>query len=118
MNINNELIQLDRNLLEGYIESLGIDVVKRMFALYKQQAAIYLEDIENSLREQNADLWQEHCHKMKGAAGSVGLKALHSRLKLLEKTTADMDEKTHLLAELKMHNQQAMAEFNAWIEGL
>lgn len=118
MNENNELIQIDNELLGGYVQSLGSSVVKQMFALYSQQVVIYLEDIENALLCGNAQLWQEHCHKMKGAAGSVGLKALHSRLKLMEKTTADKNDKAHQLAELKIHNKQAMAFFNDWIDSL
>ena len=113
---NNEFIQLDNELLNGYVQSLGVDVVNKMLTLYKQQVAIYLKDIEESLLGGNVQLWQEHCHKMKGAAGSVGLKTLHARLKIMEKTTADSSDKTHQLMELKTHNQQAIAEFNDWIE--
>tara|TARA_R110001592_G_scaffold68870_2_gene211175 strand:+ start:4013 stop:4369 length:357 start_codon:yes stop_codon:yes gene_type:complete len=118
MNKNNEWIQLDNELLSEYVQSLGNGVVKQMFALYGQQVTIYLTDIEHSLLCGNAQLWQEHCHKMKGAAGSVGLKALHSRLKVMEKTTASTSDKAHQLAELKIHNKQAMADFSDWLEGL
>ena len=116
MNKNNELIQLDNELLNGYVQSLGIDVVRKMFALYSQQVIIYIKEIESSLLSGSVPLWQEHCHKMKGAAGSVGLKSLHGRLKLMEKTTADTSDKVHQLAELKVHNKQAIADFNDWIE--
>mgnify|MGYP000706921773 CR=1 FL=1 len=118
MNENSELIQLDNELLDGYVQSLGNDVVKKMFALYAQQVIIYINDIENSLLCGDTQLWQEHCHKMKGAAGSVGLKALHSRLKLMEKTTASANDKAHQLAELKIHNKQAISDFNDWLESL
>lgn len=115
MDKNNELIQLDNELLVGYVQSLGVDMVKKMFALYRQQVTIYLEDIEGSLLSDSASLWQEHCHKMKGAAGSVGLKALYARLKLMEKTTANREDKARQLAELKTHNKQAIADFSDWI---
>ena len=52
---------------------------------------------------------------MKGAAGSVGLKALHARLKAMEKTTAGTDGKAQQLADLKTHNQQAIEDFNDWL---
>ncbi len=116
MDKNIELIQLDNELLEGYVQSLGGVIVKKMFTLYSQQVAIYLDNIESSLLCDDAQLWQEHCHKMKGAAGSVGLKALHSRLKLMEKTTAGTSDKTYQLVELKNHNKQAMADLNNWVE--
>ncbi len=116
MNVNNESIQLDNELLDGYMQSLGYEIVKKMFVLYSQQVVIYLRDIESSLHCDNTQLWQEHCHKMKGAAGSVGLRSLHSRLKLMEKTTEDIKGKTHQLVELQIHNKQAMACFNDWLE--
>lgn len=115
-NNNSKLTQLDSELLNGYVQSLGVGVIKQMFALYNQQVLIYLEDIESSLRSGSLQLWQEHCHKMKGAAGSVGLKALHTRLKLMEKTTADEGDKARQLAELKIHNKQAIADFSDWIK--
>lgn len=116
MNNNNELIQLDNELLDSYVQSLGRAVVKQMIDLYRQQVMVYIQDIESSVLSNSAQLWQVHCHKMKGAAGSVGLKSLHERLKRMEKTTAGTDGKAQQLADLKIHNQQAIAKFDAWLE--
>ncbi len=116
MHKNNELIQLDNELLDGYLQSLGKDVVRKMFALYCQQVIIYIDDIESSLLNESAQLWEEHCHKMKGAAGSVGLTSLHARLKLMEKTTDNTSDKTRQLVELKIHNKQAIVDFKNWLE--
>lgn len=115
MHNNEELLQLDQDLLDGYVQSLGLDMVRKMFDLYSQQVVIYMNDIEESLLNDNAQQWQEHCHKMKGAAGSVGLKSLHARLKLMEKTTATISEKSSQLTELRLHNQQALLDFNDWL---
>lgn len=112
---NNELIQLDNELLDSYVQGLGAAVVKQMFDLYRGQVVLYIQDIESSMLSDDAQLWQEHCHKMKGAAGSVGLKALHARLKVMEKTTAGTDGKAQQLADLKTHNQQAIEDFNDWL---
>jgi len=116
VNKNNKLIELDNVLLESYVQGLGIDVVNKMFTLYNQQVVVYLVDIEKSLQCNSEELWQEHCHKMKGAAGSVGLKSVHAQLVIMEKTTANKTEKAQQLAELKDHNQQAFVNFNIWLE--
>lgn len=116
MNKKNTLVQIDHELLNDYVKSLGVDIVRQMLSLYSQQVVIYLEDIEKSLQCDNADLWQEHCHKMKGAAGSVGLKSLHESLVIMEKTSADITEKAQQLVELKAHNKQALETFNLWLE--
>jgi len=118
MNENVESIQLDKDLLSDYVQRLGHDVVKQMFDLYTQQVALYINDIESSVLCDNSQLWQEHCHKMKGAAGSVGLKSLHLRLKDMEKTTISASGKAQQLAELKDHNKQAITVFNNWLSGL
>lgn len=118
MSKNNELEQLDIELLDGYVQSLGHQIVKQMFALYEQQVTIYLDDIEKSLHCDNAQLWHDHCHKMKGAAGSVGLKSLHARLKEMEKTTVDASEKAQQFSELSLHNKQAMDEFKNWLDNI
>lgn len=116
MNKNDTLIQLDQDLLENYVQSVGVEVINKMLTLYRQQVAIYLVDIEKSLHSSNAVLWQEHCHKMKGAAGSVGLKSVHAKLVLMEKTSAGTADKGQQLADLKDHNQQALTHFTAWLK--
>jgi HPt (histidine-containing phosphotransfer) domain-containing protein len=116
MNENNKLIQLDYDLLDSYINTLGITVIEKMFALYRQQVAIYLVDIESSLQSNNEELWKAHCHKMKGAASSIGLVSLHEKLALMEKTSANINEKNCQLIELIEHNQQALTYLEHWFE--
>ena len=116
MDKNNKLVQLNHDLLNDYVQGLGIEVVHKMITLYREQVVIYLVDIEKSLQLNSVGLWQEHCHKMKGAAGSIGLKSLHAQLALMEKSTADITEKAQQLAELKDHNKHALANVNAWLE--
>jgi len=118
VDIDNELPSLDNELLDGYMQSLGQNIVKKMLTLYRQQSLIYLTDIEVALSSDSAELWQEHCHKMKGAAGSVGLKSLHARLVIMEKSMDDTTKKAQQLAELNIHNNQAIADFNAWLESI
>jgi len=118
VDIDNELSSLDNELLNGYMQSLGQDIVKKMFALYSQQSLIYLADIESALLCDNDELWRENCHKMKGAAGSAGLKSLHARLVVMEKSVDGITKKTQQLAELNNHNNQAIADFNTWLKSI
>lgn|GEM_PF-579541 len=109
------LPSLDVVLLQSYIDSLGKNIVQQMFTLYEQQVAIYLADIEKAQLADSSILWQEHCHKMKGASASVGLTRLHALLVVLEKTTAQQAEKMTMLAELKHENTQAIAASKQWL---
>jgi HPt (histidine-containing phosphotransfer) domain-containing protein len=116
VNKNNRLIQLDYDLLDNYLQSLGADVIAKMLALYREQVVVYLMGIETALLKNNDNLWQVHCHKMKGAAGSIGLKSLHAQLALMEQTSANISEKAQQLAELNVHNTQALMSFDNWLK--
>ncbi|WP_245560599.1 Hpt domain-containing protein [Colwellia piezophila] len=108
--------ELDTELLQGYLDSLGKNIVEQMFALYCQQVDIYLKDIENAQQHNSIVDWQAHCHKMKGAAASVGMCQLYEQLKVLEHTDAQQHEKVILLTELKVANQQGISAFKRWLD--
>ena len=106
---------LDTELLQGYLDSLGKNIVEQMFTLYCQQAELYLKDIEKAQVENCEDSWEEHCHKMKGATASVGMSDLHGKLKVLEKVVASQQEKHLMLIDLKEANAQAISAFKLWL---
>jgi len=107
--------QLDLDLLENYLNNLGKEVLLKMLVLYKQQAAIYLADIGQALHNNDQQQWQEHCHKMKGASGSVGLLEVYKNLVNMEKSTAVQEEKNQQLQKLQQLNKKAIAIFEQWL---
>ena len=111
-------IVLDKVLLTSYVNDLSKDIVKQMIDLYIQQSKIYLEDIESSVVEQSHSLWQEHCHKMKGAAGSVGLKQLHAYLVKVEKSQDSSGEKSAVVIKIKQLNDLGITAFNQWLNAV
>ncbi len=111
----NKIEQLDVSLLDGYLDSLGQDIVQQMLDLYIQQSVTYIVDIADSAEQESQELWQERCHKMKGAAGSVGLLLVHAKLVEIEKSVEPWPEKVTALADLVSINEQAIAMFKAWL---
>ena len=107
--------QLDLNLLNGYLKNLGKQTLNKMLALYQQQSMVYLQDIEQALAESSQILWQEHCHKMKGASASVGYTQVNGLLVVMEKSTEEQATKSQNLQELKKLNQAAITEFEQWL---
>ena len=89
----NSVSPLDSDLLKGYVSDLGVDIVKQMLALYDQQSIIYLQEIDQAIDQQCQQLWSTRCHKMKGAAGSVGLIAVFRYLVEIEKSSQSWPEK-------------------------
>lgn len=118
METENLTPHLDLELLEDYLKSLGKTVVEKMFALYCQQAEVYLNDIKEAQESDSSAGWEENCHKMKGAAASVGMILLHAKLKVLEKTVAEKEEKLILLSQLQGLNEQGIQAFKTWLASL
>jgi HPt (histidine-containing phosphotransfer) domain-containing protein len=111
----NNTTHLDLDLLQGYIDNLGKAVVEQMLQLYINQSAIYLDDIRGNVSDDKQKLWQESCHKMKGAAGSVGLLLVHKKLVAIEKSEESESAKQAHLVELDEINTQANKEFSEWL---
>ena len=107
--------ELDKELLTGYLNDLTKDIVQKMIELYTQQSNIYLDDIGGSVVQESHELWREHCHKMKGAAGSVGLKQVHAYLVSVEKSLDSFDQKAVTLSELTQLNKEGITAFNQWL---
>ena len=107
---------LDLELLDDYLARLGKSIVEQMFTLYCQQAEIYLNEIKQAQLGESVTDWQESCHKMKGAAASVGMTQLHGKLKLIETTDAGKAEKAILLSQLQLLNEQEVLAFRNWLE--
>jgi len=107
--------QLDFNLLGGYLTNLGKQTVNKMLELYEQQSKVYLLDIEQALVISSQQLWQEHCHKMKGASASVGLTQVNSLLVVMEKSNKEETLKAEDIKQLKSLNEAAITAFTQWL---
>jgi hypothetical protein len=106
---------LDTVLLDGYLDNLGESVVQQMLELYLGQSAIYINDIAGSIGIGKQLEWKESCHKMKGAAGSVGLLQVHKKLVEIEKSEEDDDSKKTMVTDLKALNENATDAFFTWL---
>lgn len=106
---------LDNSLLEHYLQSMGLEVIKKMLALYEQQSAEYIADIHAQLNVKSTEGWQKACHKMKGAAGSVGMQNTHKHLASIEKSDVDWTTKAKYYEELLSLNESGVSEFKQWI---
>ncbi|MEW6984089.1 Hpt domain-containing protein [Colwelliaceae bacterium 6471] len=107
--------QLDMPLLQGYLENLSKNVVAQMLDLYITQSKLYLIEIAKAVDEESQSLWEEQCHKMKGAAGSAGLIQVHKQLVTIEKSTDSWALKQELLKHLCDENEIAIKAFQEWL---
>lgn len=67
---------LDMELLEMLSDTIGIDMMQNSLTVFEQMMPNYLELLQLSLSAKEKSEVCSHAHKIKGAAGSVGLAAV------------------------------------------
>lgn len=67
---------LDMELLEMLLDTIGIDMMQNSLTVFVQMMPNYLELLQLSLSAKEKNEVCGHAHKIKGAAGSVGLAAV------------------------------------------
>ncbi|NQY34258.1 MAG: hypothetical protein HRT37_04665 [Alteromonadaceae bacterium] len=107
---------LNIDLLNSYLTSLDVGVIGKMLELYMEQSGIYLEEIKESNADDSQLLWQESCHKMKSATGSIGLKRLHAKLAEIEMSAVSQKEKAVSISELEKLNEKGVQDFQKWLK--
>jgi HPt (histidine-containing phosphotransfer) domain-containing protein len=107
--------QIDLTLINGYLEALDLTVIQQMLDLYIQQSQLYLSAIDGAVVAEDQQLWQEQCHKMKGAAASAGLTQVHQKLSAIEKSTQAWATKADHVQGLRLLNKNAITAFEQWL---
>ncbi len=72
-NSNNLSAALDMDLLEMLLDTIGIEMMYNSLQVFEEMMPNYLELLKLSLSAEEKDEVCGHAHKIKGAAGSVGL---------------------------------------------
>lgn len=81
---------LDQDYLRVNYHQAGFSyLLPEILALFRRQAAIYLQSIEQHLMQANLHELAQEAHTLKGAAGSVGAAALAQIAQHLEETAPD-----------------------------
>lgn len=68
---------LDIEILEQYMKLVGPDLIKQSLELFEQIMPGYLEILDSNMIVRDQNSITQEAHKIKGAAGSVGLRHLH-----------------------------------------
>ncbi|MPX96499.1 aerobic respiration two-component sensor histidine kinase ArcB [Salinivibrio sp. VYel6] len=65
---------LDMDMLTGYVELVGIDPVKQSIEMFESTMPEYIAILDSNMTARDQEGIVSEAHKIKGAAGSVGLK--------------------------------------------
>ncbi|PAJ73696.1 aerobic respiration two-component sensor histidine kinase ArcB [Pseudoalteromonas sp. NBT06-2] len=78
---------LDLETINDFVESMGVEPFIKSSRLLEKLGPLYITEMQTALDENDLDEYQSVAHKLKGAAGSVGLKSVQLLAKNMEKNT-------------------------------
>jgi two-component system aerobic respiration control sensor histidine kinase ArcB len=115
MQINESL--LDTTMLNQYIELVGPQLIHQSADMFEQMMPSYLAVLDSNMTARDWKKVSEEGHKIKGAAGSVGLVHLQHLAKNIQ--TSDLpaweDNLQEWIDELKQEWRNDVAVLRAWV---
>ncbi|MGJ3052417.1 aerobic respiration two-component sensor histidine kinase ArcB [Salmonella enterica subsp. enterica serovar Paratyphi A] len=109
---------LDIPMLEQYIELVGPKLITDGLAVFEKMMPGYLSVLESNLTARDKKGVVEEGHKIKGAAGSVGLRHLQQLGQQIQSPDlpAWEDNVAEWIEEMKQEWQHDVAVLKAWVE--
>lgn len=80
---------LDVETIEDFVNSMGLEVFKRSSGLFEKLNPQYQQELQSALNENDMEEYKSVAHKLKGAAGSVGLNDVQLHAKKMEHGALD-----------------------------
>jgi len=113
-----KLALLDLPMLEQYIELVGPSLITRSLDMFEQMMPGYLAVLDSNMMARDQKGITEEGHKIKGAAGSVGLQHLQQLSKQIQspELPAWWDNVQEWIDELKQEWRHDVAILREWIE--
>lgn len=116
MQINESL--LDTAMLEQYMDLVGPQLIHQSLEMFEQMMPGYLAVLESNMTARDQKGITEEGHKIKGAAGSVGLRHLQQLAQQIQTPTlpAWWDNVQDWVDELKQEWRNDVQVLRAWVE--
>lgn len=116
MQINESL--LDTAMLEQYMDLVGPQLIHQSLEMFEQMMPGYLAVLDSNMTARDQKGIAEEGHKIKGAAGSVGLRHLQQLAQQIQTPTlpAWWDNVQDWVDELKQEWPNDVAVLRAWVE--
>lgn len=83
--------ELDIETITDFMDSMGVDAFKRSARLFKTLNPKYCTELREALDNNDIDEYASVAHKLKGAAGSVGLNQVQLHAKKMELDAEQVD---------------------------
>ena len=115
---NKKLALLDVEMLEQYIELVGPELIEQSLTMFEQMMPGYLDVLDSNMMARDQQGIAEEGHKIKGAAGSVGLIHLQQLAKQIQspELPAWWDNVQEWIDELKLEWRNDVRVLREWVE--
>ena len=112
-----KLALLDTDMLEQYIELVGPALIQQSLDMFEQMMPGYLEVLDSNMMARDQKGIAEEGHKIKGAAGSVGLVHLQQLAKQIQspELPAWWDNVQEWIDELKLEWRNDVSVLREWV---
>ncbi|PKH25812.1 aerobic respiration two-component sensor histidine kinase ArcB [Enterobacterales bacterium CwR94] len=109
---------LDIAMLEQYIELVGPELIEQSLAMFEKMMPDYLAVLDSNMMARDQKGIAEEGHKIKGAAGSVGLLRLQQLAKQIQspELPAWWDNVQEWIEELKRDWRQDVSVLRIWVQ--
>ncbi len=109
---------LDTEMLEQYLELVGPQLIHQSLALFEQMMPSYLAVLDSNMTARDQKGITEEAHKIKGAAGSVGLRHLQQLAQQIQTPTlpAWADNVQEWVDEMKAEWRNDIEVLRAWVK--
>ncbi|KTF11341.1 aerobic respiration two-component sensor histidine kinase ArcB [Pseudoalteromonas carrageenovora] len=112
---------LDVETIEDFVNSMGLEVFKRSSKLFEKLNPQYQQEMLTSLNSNDREEYKSVAHKLKGAAGSVGLNDVQLHAKVMEYGAIEESDEVlqkwlDVLADKINEGQQALHLFLQQLE--
>ncbi len=109
--------RLDLEMLDSYLSLVGFELVMKNVQLFDELLPDYLALLEQAFIDDNNKAIIEQAHKIKGAAGSVGLKAMQILADKLQSAELSLweNEKEKWFDLIKKSYQADLALLRRWL---
>jgi two-component system aerobic respiration control sensor histidine kinase ArcB len=109
---------LDSETITDFFESMGVAPFARGVQLFEKLWPTYIAELNSALDARTFSEYKSIAHKLKGAAGSVALRAVQQRAKYMEDNaeSADLEQLSRWLDELPSEIEKGLKALNLVIE--
>lgn len=108
---------LDTDMLQQYMELVGPQLIHQSLAMFEQMMPGYLAVLDSNMTARDQKGITEEAHKIKGAAGSVGLRHLQQLAQQIQTPTlpAWWDNVQEWIDELKHEWRNDVEALRSWV---